>query len=248
MRKAVTSLPAISIGLIAAKGKFSSDQGRPDLRPPSAASSRAFGPQMPMVTYFSDDVGDGDVEAFVLRDAPHVVEVARAGIGAVDHAAAVGHAEDGEVGAHHALVVEEVGVDALADIGVAADLGRAQPFHQLDMVGPFDVEHGEMRQVDDAAILAHRQMLGIGDAPEMAVVPFVLAHRNAVAVFLQQMLVGGVAMGALPAAQLHEIAAEFLLALVEGRAPDVAARGIGLARMHGRDCRSSAPPRRSGPR
>ena len=87
------------------------------------------------------DVGDGDVEAFVLGDAPHVVEVARAGIGAVDHAAAVGHADDGEVGAHHALVVEEVGVDALADIGVAADLRRAEPFHQRDVVGPFDVEH-----------------------------------------------------------------------------------------------------------
>ena len=152
------------------------------------------------------------------RHPPHVVEVARSGIGAVDHAAAVGHADDGEVGAHHALVVEEVGVDALADIGVAADLCRAEPFHQRDMVGPFDVEHVEMRQVHDAAILAHGEMLGIGDAPEMAVVPLVLAHRHAVAVFFQQMLVGGVAMRALPAAELHEIAAELLLALVEGRA------------------------------
>jgi hypothetical protein len=75
-----------------------------------------------------------------------------------------------------------------------------------------------MRQVHDAAILAHGEVLGIGDAPEMAIVPFVLAHRHAVAVFFKQMLVGGVAMRALPAAELHEIAAEFLLAFVEWRA------------------------------
>ena len=68
----------------------------------------------------------------------------------------------------------------------------------------------------------------------MAVVPFVLAHRHAVAVLLQEMLVGGVAMRALPAAEFHEIAAELLLALVEGRAADVAAGRIGLARMDGR--------------
>ena len=135
----MTSLPAIRTGLIAAKGKFSGDkpvrilddllQGRARVRTPDADGDVLLG-----------HVGDGDVEAFVLGDAAHVVEVARAGIGAVDHAAAVGHADDGEVGAHHALVVEEVGVDALADIGVAADLGRAEPFHQRDMVGPFDVD------------------------------------------------------------------------------------------------------------
>ena len=203
---------------------------------------------MPMVTYFSVTSVTVTSKPLSCGDAAHVVEIARAGIGAVDHAAAVGHADDGQVGAHHALVVEEVGVDALADIGVAADLGGAEPFHQRDMVRAFDVEHGEVRQVDDAAILAHGEMLGIGDAPEMAVVPLVLAHRHAVAVFLQQVLVGGVAMGALPAAEFHEIAAEFLLALVEGRAPDVAAGGIGLARMDRRDCRSSAPSRCSGPR
>ena len=184
---------------------------------------------------FFRDIGDGDVEATILGDALHVVEVARAGIGAVDEAAAVGHAEDGEVGAHHALVVEEVGVDALADVVVAADLGRAQPFEQFDMVRSGDVHHVEVRQVDDAAILAHRQMLGIGDAPEMAVIPFVLAHWDAVAVFFQQVLVGLVAMRTLPAAEFHEIAAEFLLALVKGRALDVATGGVGFARVDGRE-------------
>ena len=130
--------------------------------------------------------------------------------------------------------VEEVRVDALADVGVAADLGRAQPLQQLDMVRTFDVDHVEMREIDDAAILGHRQMLGIGDAPEVAVVPFVGAHRHAVAVFFEEMLVGGIAVGALPAAEFHEVAAEFLLALVEGRALDVAPGAIGLARMDGR--------------
>jgi hypothetical protein len=50
--------------------------------------------------------------------------------------------------------------------------------------------HVEMRQVDDAAILAQLQMLGIGDAPEMAVVPLVFAHRNPVAELLEQVRVG----------------------------------------------------------
>ena len=135
----MTSLPAIRIGLIAANGKFSASR-------PSGSSTtfcrvaRAFGPQMPMVTYFSVTSVMVTSKPLSCGDAPHVVEVARAGIGAVDHAAAVGHADDGEVGAHHALVIEEVGVDALADIGVAADLRRAEPFHQRDMVGPFDVD------------------------------------------------------------------------------------------------------------
>src|SRR5690606_39257632 len=53
----------------------------------------------------------------------------------------------------------------------------------------------------------------------------------AVAIFLQEMFVGGVAVSALPAAEFHEITAKFLLTLVEGRAADAAAGGKGLARM-----------------
>src|SRR6185312_13218985 len=96
-------------------------------------------------------VGDGDVETLVLSHTAHVVEVARSGIGAVDHATTVGHADHGQVGAYHALVIEEVGVDALADIGVATDLGRAHPLHQGDVIRAFDVVHREMREVHDAA-------------------------------------------------------------------------------------------------
>lgn len=164
-----------------------------------------------------------------MRHALHIVEVARAGIGAVDQAAAVGEAEDGEVGAHHALVVEEVGVDALADIAVTADLRGAEPFQELDMVRTFDVDHVEVAQVDDAAILAHRQMFGIRDAPEVAVVPFVCADRNAITIFLQQVLVGGVAMRTLPAAEFHEVAAELDFALIHRRALGAATGCIGFA-------------------
>ena len=184
-----------------------------------------------MVTIFSVTSVTVDVEALVGGGAPQVVEVPHAGVGAVDHAAAVRHPQHRQVRAHVPLLVEEVGVDALADVGVAADLRGADPFHQRDRVGPLDVDDREVRKVDDAAVLAHRELFGVGDAPEMAVVPLVLAHRNAVAVLGQQMLVGGVAVRALPAAELHEIAAERLLPLVEGRAADVAAGGVGLARM-----------------
>src|SRR5262249_28663445 len=84
-------------------------------------------------------VVNGDVEAFVLGYAADVVEIASAGIGAVNNAAAIGHAHDGKVGAHHTILVEEVGVDALADIGVAADPCGTQPLHQRDMVWALDV-------------------------------------------------------------------------------------------------------------
>src|SRR5690606_28599595 len=91
-----------------------------------------------------------------------------------------------------------------------------------------------MRQVDDAAVLAHRQMLGVRDPPEVPVVPFVLSDRYALAVFLQQMLVCGVSMGAFPAAEFHEVAAQFLLPLIERRTADAAAGEVRLARMNGR--------------
>ncbi len=151
------------------------------------------------------------------------MEVTRPGIGAIDHADTISHADCREVGAHHAFVIEEVGIDTLADIGVAANLGGTQPLHQFDMVGAFDIVHGEVGEIDDAAVFGEFEMFGIGNAPEMAVVPFVLAHRYAVAVFLQQVLVGGIAMRALPSAQFHEIAAEFDFSFVEWRAADVAA-------------------------
>ena len=49
--------------------------------------------------------------------------------------------------------------------------------------------------------------------------------------FSKQMLVAGVAVGPLPAAELHEIAAELLLPLVEGAAPHAPAAAERLARM-----------------
>ena len=179
------------------------------------------------------DIRHRHVEALILGDALDVMVIAGPRIRPVDDAAAIGHADHREVGLHIAFVIEEVGVDALADIGVAANLGRAQPFHQRHMIRPFDIEHVEVRQVDDAAVFAQRQMLGIGNAPEMTAVPFIQTLGNAVAILFQQVFVGGITMGALPAAQFHEVATQFLLALIEGRALDVAGGGIGFTRMHG---------------
>ena len=65
----------------------------------------------------------------------------------------------------------------------------------------------------------------------MAVVPLVLAHRHAIAVLLEQVLVGGIAVRAFPAAKFHEMAAEFLLALPERRAAHVPSLRERLARM-----------------
>ncbi len=90
---------------------------------------------MPMVIVLLGDVGDGDVEALVFRHALYVVEVARAASAPSMTRQRSAMRNDGQVGAHHALVIEEVGIDALADIGIATDLGGAEPFHQLHMVG-----------------------------------------------------------------------------------------------------------------
>ena len=197
-------------------------QRRPRVRPPKTDGGVGFG-----------HVGDGDVKALVGGDTLHEGEVARAGIGAVDHPAAVGHADDGQVGAHAAVFFQKMGVDAAADIALAADACGAQPLHQGDMIGALDIADGEMRQVHHADIVAHLQMLGVGDAPEVAIVPLVRAHWHLVGPLFQQVLVCGIAMGALPAAQLHEVAAHFHLARVKGRAAHVAALGEGLARVNG---------------
>ncbi len=124
-----------------------------------------------------------------------------------------------------------MGVDALADLVVSADLGGAEVFHERDVVRAGHLVHGEVRQIDHADVGAHFQVLGVRDAPEMAVVPFVLADRHLIGVLLQQVFVAGIAVGPLPPAELHEIAAERRLALVERTAAHASAAGEGLARM-----------------
>src|SRR5262249_35622571 len=92
----------------------------------------------------------------------------------------------------------------------------------------------EMGKVDDAAVFAHLEMLGIGYPPKMTIVPLVFTDGHAVAVFLEQMLIGRVAMSPLPPAQFHEVAPEFLLALVERRTAYAASLGKRFAGMNGR--------------
>src|SRR5690606_1903481 len=65
------------------------------------------------------DIRDGYVKALILGHALHIVEVAGSRIGSVHYPATVRHAEYGKIGSHHALIVEEVGIDALADVVVA---------------------------------------------------------------------------------------------------------------------------------
>src|SRR6185312_5205138 len=93
---------------------------------------------------------------------------------------------------------------------------------------------GEMRQVDHADVVAHRQLLGIRDGPEVACIPFIASRRYTVTVRLQQALVGTIAMGALPAGGLHEVAAQLLLAWPERTAAQIATGDIRLTRVHGR--------------
>ncbi len=108
-----------------------------------------------------------------------------------------------------------MGIDALADIGVAADFSCTEPLHQLDMVGAFNVVHGEVREIDDTAIFGQFEVFGIGDAPEVAVIPFVFAHRYAITIFFEKVFIGGIAVRAFPAAKLHEMATEFDFAFIE---------------------------------
>ncbi len=115
-----------------------------------------------------------------------------------------------------------MGIDTLADIGIPADFGGTEPFHEFDMIRAFDIGHVEVRQVDDAAIVTHGELFGVGNAPEMAGIPFIFTYRNPVGVFFQQMFVGGITVRTFPAAQFHEIAAKFDFAFIEGGAANAA--------------------------
>ena len=164
---------------------------------------------------------------------PHHVAVT--GVGTVDHAVVVfGQAQHGEVGAHTAFAVQEVGVNAFAHGGVSTDLGHADVLHQLGRIGAHHIELSEVRDVDHADVFAHLQVLGVGHAPEVAVVPLVLAHRHAVAIHGQQVFVAGVTVRTLPTRELHEIGAQRFFAFVERALEDAALRGKGLAVVHRR--------------
>ena len=180
-------------------------------------------------------VGDGHVGTAVLRHAADPHHVAVTGVGTVDHAVVVfGQAQHREVGAHTAFAVQEVGVNAFAHGGVTTDLGHADVLQQIGRIGALHVELGEVRDVDHADVFAHQQVLGVGDAPEVAVVPLVLAHRHAVAIHGQQVFVAGVTVRTLPTRELHEIGAQRFFAFVERALEDAALRGKGLAVVHRR--------------
>ena len=176
-----------------------------------------------------------DLGAPVLRHAADPGQVAVAGIGPVDHAVVVlPQAQDGEVSPHATLGVQEVGVDTLAHRRVPAHLGHTDVLQQVGRIGAFHIDLGKVRDIDHAHVFRHLEMLGIRHAPEVAVIPLVGTHWHLIAVHREQMLVAGIAMGALPARQLHEVGAECLFALVERALENTPPGAVGLAVVHRR--------------
>ena len=180
-------------------------------------------------------VVDGHTRPAILAHPLYPDPVAMAGVAAADHAVGVGRqSHDGEIGPHAAVGVEKMRVHALADRRGAAHPGDRQILEQGLRIRPGDIEDGEMGQVDHAHVVGELEVLGVGHAPEMPGIPLGGAFGHAIAVGLEQMRVGGIAVRALPAGGFHEVSAEFALARPERAAAQVAPAGVGLARMNGR--------------
>ena len=97
-----------------------------------------------------------------------------------------------------------------------------------------DIVDGEVGEIDHAHVIAHGELLGIGDTPEVAGIPFGGALRDSFQIGGQTRFVGGIAVGALPAGGLHEVAPQLLLPRPEGAAPEVAAAGERLPGVYRR--------------
>ena len=158
-------------------------------------------------------------------------QVTWTGIRTVHQTAAVFHTKHGKVRTNVAFLVEHMGIDTLADIGIPANFCRAEPFHEFNMVGAFDFGHMEMRQVNDAAIVTHGELFGIGNAPEVAGIPLVFAHRNTVGIFFKQMFVRRITVRTFPTAKLHEVSTQFDFALIERGATNATCIGKWLTRV-----------------
>ena len=86
-------------------------------------------------------------------------------------------------------MIKKMRVDPFADCGIAAHLGNAGIFHQGFCISTGNIVDREMGKVNHAGIIRHGEVFGIGDPPEMAVVPFVFTNRDFVAIFIKQMFV-----------------------------------------------------------
>ena len=132
-------------------------------------------------------------------------------------------------------VIEEVGVHAFADGGVAAHLGHRQVFHQSFRIGSDHIENGKVGQVDHADTIAQCQVFGVGDLPEVTVVPLGLTHGHLIPVFRQQRrFIGRITVGTLPSGYFHKVATQRHLPLIERTGAQAPGRGVGLPGMYRR--------------
>ena len=92
-----------------------------------------------------------------------------------------------------------------------------------------------MREVDHANAVTKREVLGVRDFPEVAVVPLGFTGRHLITVLGQQrILVGRIAIGTFPASHFHKVAAEGDFTLIEGAHSKLARGRVGLARVNRR--------------
>ena len=100
----------------------------------------------------------------------------------------------------------------------------------VERTGTTHVEDRERGEVEDAGVLAHREMLGVDDRRPPARIPLGSARLDAV--LLDERRVGLVPLRPLPADRLVERGAERLLLRVHRRAPDAALARPLLRRVH----------------
>ena len=129
-------------------------------------------------------------------------------------------------------LVEEVGVNPLADRGIGTDFGYRAKFQQRFSIRTHHIENRKMRQVNHAHAVTQCKVLRIGDFPEVPVIPLCSTRRHAIAVGLKQRcFIGSVAIGPLPASNFHEVATQRHFALIKRAGAHLPRRRVRLSRV-----------------
>ena len=185
--------------------------------------SRARGPQSPSVDHAGREVGElrRPVRREVVGEPLVVGHPVRAS--GDDAEVLVAEPHDREVGLEASARREPRRVDDPADGDVA--LAHRHLLQRVQRARAREVEDRERGEVEDPRAVSHGEVLGVDDRRPPARVPLGLAPADAVAVLLEQRRVRLVPLRALPAGRLEEDGAEFLLARVVWREPNVAVRG-----------------------
>lgn len=114
------------------------------------------------------------------------MKIERERIGKVNNENEVRNEDGSEIGKKNELVIEEVGVDEIEDIGIEEDNGREEKLNKWEMVRKLNIVNREMRKVDDEEILGELEMIGVGEEKEMEVVKLVLKKGKEIEVFLKE--------------------------------------------------------------